>query len=135
MEVGINVEVIDPGHTYALKILDGDDGTWDPSHETLSFVKREGEGYPGNVGHHPGTTTQEVLRALIDRTKYVDNQIPDIANNHVLNHLCAAIWYLEERAARRHGRSFPFPVGGIEKLPTCPKCNHVGCEGECRQDE
>lgn len=40
------------------------------------FVKREGEHFPGNVGHYPGTTMQEVLRVLIDRAKYVNSQIP-----------------------------------------------------------
>src|SRR5258707_13345918 len=44
--------------------------------QTLQFVKREGEGYPGNIGHHEGTTMQEVLRVLIDRAKYINGQIP-----------------------------------------------------------
>lgn len=130
------MEVVDPGHVYRLKILDGDDGTYDSSHEILTFLKREGEGYPGNVGHHPGTTTQEVLRALIDRAKYVNNQIPDGSNDLVIAHLRDAIWHLEERAARRHGRQFDISRWGveIEKLPTCEKCNHIGCHGECRAE-
>lgn len=127
------MEVIDPGHTYHLRSLDLPHG--DRGFAILKFVKREGPGYPGNVGHHSGTTTQEVLRALIERAKYVDNQIPDPGNLMVIRCLRDSIWYLEERAARRHGRPWTLPIGfeGIEDLPTCPKCNHIGCEGECHE--
>lgn len=55
------MKVIDPGHVYDLRSLDGE------QLNRLVFVKREGPSYPGNVGHYPGTTMQEVLRALIDR--------------------------------------------------------------------
>jgi hypothetical protein len=125
--------VLDAGHSYLLRNLDTSEGFL--PEQPLVFVKREGDGYPGNVGIQPGTTTQEVLRALIDRAEYVDNQIPDSANRSVILKLRQCIWLLEERAARRHGRPFPLMTSeeleGIEDLPTCPKCNHVGCEGEC----
>lgn len=124
------MEVIDPGHVYILKCLDT------PGVEkavVLTFVKREGEGYPGNVGHYPGTTTQEVLRALIDRIKYVDNQIRDQRNDSVLTHLRMAIFQLEMRAAERHGRVLSsVNFSSIEELPVCIKCGHIGCKGECR---
>lgn len=125
------MKVIDPGHTYALDVLDGESST-EP--EILRFVKREGEGYPGNVGHHPGTNMQEVIRALIDRVKYLNAQIPDWQRNrNVLDHLRQAIYYLEHRAAERHGRP-PLEVWqmySIEHYPTCAKCGHIGCEGVC----
>lgn len=125
------MRVVDPGHRYALRCLDTDGFLL--KEESLQFVKREGEGYPGNVGHHSGTTTQEVLRALIDRTLYVDAQIPCGENLEVLDHLRHAIYFLEDRAAERHGRD-PIPeewIDHIETLPTCEKCNHVGCDGSC----
>jgi hypothetical protein len=59
------MKVLEAGHKYELLSLDGGEP------QILTFVKREGEGYPGNVGHHPGTTLQEVLRAEIDRGMYV----------------------------------------------------------------
>lgn len=127
------MEIIDPGHQYHLRSLDLPEGH-ERGFQTLTFVKREGPGYPGNSSHHPGTTTQEVLRVLIDRAFYVDNQIADEANQKVIRNLREAIFYLEERAARRHGRPFPPMVDiidGIEKIPTCHKCNHIGCEGNC----
>lgn len=123
------MDIIDPGHIYSLNILDDPGGYIS---DTLIFVKREGEGYPGNIGHHPGTTTQEVLRALIDRTKYVDNQIHDTHNKAVLYYLRVAILHLELRAAKRHGRELLlFDLDKIEIQPVCIKCNHIGCKGEC----
>lgn len=125
------MEVLDPGHEFALRRLD----EWLPeTYTTLTFVKREGPGYPGNVGSHGGTTTQEVLRALIKRAQYVDMQIPDPNNALVISHLRESIWLLEERAARRHGRAWGLQeLAGIEDLPTCEKCNHIGCEGQCHE--
>lgn len=125
------MEVIDPGHVYLLNSLDIDVESPTPV-VTLRFVKREGPGYPGNVGHHSGTTTQEVLRALIDRTKYVNNQIHDDHNDEVLFHLRSAIFALEMRAAERHGRTPPvYDINKIEDVPYCEKCGHIGCDGRC----
>lgn len=129
------MKVIDPGHTYVLRLLD-DERSFRPFRypfgSTLIFVKREGANYPGNIGSHSGTTTQEVLRALIDRTKYVNNQIPDERNKQVLYHLRSAILELEIRAAQRHGRLLDLSIfDQIEDQPTCDKCNHIGCAGTC----
>ena len=127
------MEIIDPGHKYHLRSLDLPEGD-ERGFQILTFVKREGPDYPGNSGHHSGTTTQEVLRALIDRAFYVDNQIADEANQKVIKNLREAIWHLEDRAARRHGRQFPSMVDaidGIERVPKCRKCNQIGCEGDC----
>lgn len=135
------MRVVDPGHVYDLDVLDPDD-----AYESgpLVFVKREGPGYPGNVGHHPGTNLQEVLRALIDRVKYLDGQIHDASNNRTLYSLRVAIYQLEERAARRHGRMLDLRVAssvhgvvgdGIESLPVCGQCGHIGCEGHLAYDE
>lgn len=120
------MRVFDPGHVYLLEQLDGDE------HEVLHFVKRQGEAYPGNVGHHPGTTTQEVLRVLIDRTKYVQAQLPCAANVHLLANLRHSIWVLERRAAERHGRELQCSWHEIELMPTCARCGHLECEGRCR---
>lgn len=115
------MKVLDPGHRYALASIDGDAG------QVLSFVKREGPGYPGNAGSHPGTTTQEVLRALLDRTLYVEAQISAPENALVLAHLREAILLLEQRAARRHGLPLETTAEGIEDLPACLRCGHVVC--------
>lgn len=134
------MKIIDPGHVYDLQWLDGHPPLTSRSGiedwNRLIFVKREGEGYPGNVGHHPGTTIQEVLRALIDRVKYVDGQISHPFNKGVIGQLRSAIHLLELRAAERHHRKLPEidPITcqpPIEEMPVCPKCLHIGCEGDC----
>ena len=117
----LGVRIIDPGHIYGLMRLDG------LGEEVLTFVKREGPRYPGNVGHHAGTTVQEVLRALVDRVQYVDNQISDSNNVVVLSSLRRALWHLEARAAQVHGLSFTQPDENIELMRTCATCGHVVC--------
>jgi hypothetical protein len=124
------MKVIDPGHSFELDCLDNRPG---PSLRLLRFVKREGPKYPGNVGSYPGTTTQEVLRALISRTLYVDGQEPSEVNKHVLLCMRRALYLLEERAAMRAGRALPEDfLHSIEpeRFPTCTFCGHVGCLGD-----
>ncbi len=119
------MKVIDPGHEYTLDSLDGD------QENRLVFVKREGEKYPGNVGHRPGTTMQEVLRALIDRAIYVNNQTPCRETGKAIEAMMTAVWQFELRAARRHGRSDDFGIEEAVYGEKCHKCGHVGCKGEC----
>lgn len=120
------MRVLDAGHRFALRHLDGD------GEEILQFVKREGEGYPGNIGHCEGTTMQEVLRALISRAKYVDGQIPCYETDKGIELMRGALRWFEVRAARRHGRIFEDRRNDIELADTCEKCGHIGCEGGCR---
>lgn len=121
------MRTLDPGHRYALANLDGD------GEGMLTFVKREGTLYPGNVGSHAGTTMQEVLRALIDRCRYVDRQRPCAENALVVADLRSALRTLELRAARIHGIAVDLPLDGIELLGTCATCGHVVCR--CAESE
>lgn len=120
------MRVIDPGHKYALKHLDG------KGEEIVTHVKREGIGYPGNVGHYAGTNTQEVLRMEIDRIKYLNAQSGDVRNLKVIGLLRESIRLFEERAAERHGRLWCNPHCHIESTPVCDKCGHIGCEEPTR---
>lgn len=117
------MKVVDAGHEYLLDSYDGGDPV------LLTFVKREGGGYPFNVGHYPGTNCQEAIRALIDRVKYLQKQIPCDENRFVIDYLRRALWQFEIRAARRHGRSLEFEQPEIELVPTCAGCGHIGCDG------
>lgn len=124
---------IDPGHEYLLSSYDGQ------QENRLVFMKREGEGYPFNVGHHAGTNCQEVIRALIARLKYLQSQIPCDENLGALCHLRGALTAFEWRAARRHGRVLYLPSDGppfceIEELPTCVTCGHVQCTAHVPPD-
>jgi hypothetical protein len=124
------MKILDPGHQFELDLLDALGGLNDTK-QILTYVKREGEGYPGNVGHYPGTTLQEVYRASIYRHKYLDNQVKDQANSNCIFHLRECIKNLETRAAHRHNRSTPKFDYAIENMICCPKCLHIGCEGNC----
>lgn len=115
------MNVIDHGHEYNLLILDG------VMPQTLKFVKREGVKFPGNIGHHQGTTMQSVIRALIERVRYLNNQIADKRNCAVEARLHECLWLLEDRAAERHGLDFDFRVEDIYEMPMCKHCGHVVC--------
>ena len=115
------MKVIDPGHEYELGSLDGE------LKQTLLFVKREGAHYPGNVGSHPGTTMQEVLRALIHRAEYVNAQIPCRETSIAIDMMRGAIHVMELRAKRVKGKTLYADIENIEKLPTCSRCGHVMC--------
>lgn len=126
------MKVLDPGHDYLLTNLSkGKDIV--VKHQTrLTFVKRIGEMYPGNKSSYEGTNMQEVIRALIDRCEYVYRQIPSERTGQTVTYLRHAMFELEKRAAERHGRELDFNyIWGIECRPTCKKCGHIGCRGEC----
>jgi len=117
--------ILDPGHQYELLTLDGE------LSQTLTFVKRmdaeHPERFPGNTNAYPGTTLQSVIRCLIERIDYLQNQIPDVNNLVIREMFLRQLWLLEERAARRHGYSFPYFPREMAELPMCPHCGHVIC--------
>ena len=118
------MRVIDEGHLYELAALDG--GMDVP----LRFVKREGAGYPGNVGHYSGTTSQEVLRALINRACYVNGQISCWQTRLSIYLMGFVVWLYEHRAAKRHKRPIPGLYDAVYG-ETCEFCGHVTCLLSC----
>ena len=113
-----------PGHEYNLNVLDQTDPKarqvgW------LIFVSRVGGKYPGNEIAFPGTTTQEVLRALIARARHVDNQDSHPINQPMIKEWRRHIWQLECRAAERHNRPLPVLTDDFECKPTCTICGHI----------
>lgn len=116
------MRVIDPGHVYDLDSIDGGET------QRLRFVKRVGDGYPGNQPPaYGGTQMQEVLRALIDRARYVNHQISCTETELAIAHMQAAVYLMEVRHAKKHGRSLPFNIDGIEREVTCRTCGHIAC--------
>jgi hypothetical protein len=118
------MKVIDPGHAYTMHSYDG------TFPQSITFMKRKGEGYPGNYDSHPGTNCQEVLRVLIDRVKYLDEQIPSEYNISIIDHLRMALWQFELRAATRHGLRVPKNMRrilNVEDVPSCKTCGHIYC--------
>jgi hypothetical protein len=125
------MKVIDPGHLYVLKSLDDEKHGYSylTSGQTLRFVKRchPPEKFSGNVGSYPGTTVQEVLRALTNRVRYLQGQVWCVENVVILFALRFAIWLLEFRAARRHRIFYRGSLDHAEFASLCPECGHVTC--------
>lgn len=117
------MKIVEPGHLYVLDELDGE------LSQHLIFVKREGPHYPGNVGAHPGTTSQEVLRALIDRARYVNRQILCVETECAIGLLQTALALFEMRAKRVKGQGLNqvTTIAGLLVAPTCLTCGHVYC--------
>lgn len=116
------MKILDVGHKYELLSIDG------KHHQILQFVKREGIGFPGNKGHYPGTTMQDVIHCILNRMRYLNNQIPCIENEVIINSLQTCLLMLEQRAAKRHGIEFePVTLEMLEMMLLCTKCGHTTC--------
>lgn len=101
------MKIIEPGHVYELNWLDGAPdvavypaGSVIPRQlyvapHQLTFVNRE------KGTEHPGTQTQEVLRALIDRTRHCDRCLRWPGNDEIIRHLQLALVLHEARALER----------------------------------
>ena len=87
------MKVIDKRHIYECDQLGG--GT-----QTLTFVKRS-SGASTYEKEWVGMQTQEVLRALIDRTKFLQEILPCEETPVALYHLHMALYWYEVRAYRR----------------------------------
>lgn len=100
------MRVIEAGHIYELNWLDGspaamiakpgDKAIQDAAafENQLIFVNREST-------PHAGTQTQEVIRALIDRTQHCDRCLRWEGNDLIINHLRMALVLHEARALER----------------------------------
>lgn len=86
------------GHQYELDerwpVDEGVPETYEKK-QTLRFVNKE----PGH--EEPGTTTQEVIRVLLDRTRYCNNCLPHPNNERIIYHLRMALTLHEARALER----------------------------------
>lgn len=113
------MRVLDPGHKYSLSTFDEGGG------QEVTFMKREGPGYPFNQNAYGGTNCQEIIRMLIDRVKYLDCQAPSPENDIILSGLRTALLSFEIRAARRHGVDLPAYRVDIEHVPVNSSTGHT----------
>lgn len=88
------MKVSDRGHKYE---LDQQTPFGDRSQtvQTIQFLNTE------KGRECEGVTTQEVIRALIDRTWYCNDCLPWSGNEHIVNHLRMALMLHEARAMIR----------------------------------
>lgn len=111
----------DDGHKYKLLSLDGE------PHQELTFVKRMGTKFPGNLTKYPGTILQDVLRCCLDRVRYLQRQQWCGENVVILACLKFALWLLEFRAARRHKYVYLHSFWYAEYATPCRRCGHTFC--------
>lgn len=92
------MKIIEPGHVYELNWLDKHVNVPEKflgNASYLLFVNRE------TGTEHAGTQTQEVIRALIDRTRHCDNCLRWPGNDLIIHHLRMALVLHEARALER----------------------------------
>jgi hypothetical protein len=119
------MKILDPGHEYLAEALDGGEP------QKVTFVKREGPNYPGNIGAHPGILTQEHLRIDLDRALYMYAQGSCAETDIIINCLRTAIFAFEVRAARCRETAINLAhLADIDKEPTCAICGHIQCDPE-----
>lgn len=113
---------IDPGHLYSVDNYNTQNTI---ICQQIRFMKRIGALYPGNIGKpYSGTNSQELVRVLISRLDYVNNQKPFWTNPICTLLLRLILNMLEYRAALRHGRKFKF-ILKIENYPVIEKDGHL----------
>jgi hypothetical protein len=110
------MKILDPGHRYELdeydvpasqlRVVDAEDFK---SRQALTFVKRSGPTHPYNHNSYPGTTCQEVLRALKDRVAFLHKQVPCWHNHLIMLSLNTALYMFELRNAQIKHRKWPNP--------------------------
>lgn len=93
------MKVIETGHIYQAKIRKEfpvlDNPNINIEDQTIIFINKE------KGKEHNGTTTQEVLRVLIDRTRHCANCMPHPNNERIVYHLRMALVLHEARALER----------------------------------
>lgn len=86
------MKVLETGHIYQPVNRETDAAC---EGQTIRFINKQ----PGQ--EHGGTTTQEVIRCLIDRTRHCANCMPHRNNEQIIYHLRMALVLHEARALER----------------------------------
>lgn len=90
------MKILERGHVYSpqSRRAKGSTGSAMPE-QHLVFINKQ----PGQ--EHDGTTTQEVIRILLDRTRHCANCMPHPNNERIVYHLRMALILHEARALER----------------------------------
>lgn len=84
----------DPGHTYYVPNLEAE------GEQKIVFIKRSSK-MVKHAEEYPGSNTQELIRVLIDRTKYLYDVGPCEETGNAIEWLRMALYEYEARAWRR----------------------------------
>lgn len=134
------MKTTDPGHCYMIDDYPGDpDSTTNAmdSEQLVVFMHKVGDRYPGNQGEpYDGTNCQELLRVLIHRCLYLNEQIPCQETTDIISSLRNDLRSFETRAARIHGLKILSEIlfrVDIENVPVCRRCGHVICRHSLKE--
>lgn len=101
------MKVLEKGHIYEPMNRDSGEGR-PPIDQKITFINKE------SGQEHDGTTTQEVIRILIDRTRHCANCMPHPNNERIVYHLRMALVLHEARALERKVEKDYFQVEYLE---------------------
>lgn len=97
------MKVLEPGHTYDLDNFQHPKGEFN---QTLRFIQKVPN--PQNpselVTIQNGTTNEEVLKALINRTEFLNTKFPCRENSIAITKMQEALMWFEKRTADRLAR-------------------------------
>lgn len=88
------MQVLEKGHIYQPQ-LRTPEGQLADGDQKIVFVNKQKD------QEHTGTTTQEVIRVLLDRTRHCANCMPHPNNERIIYHLRMALILHEARALER----------------------------------
>lgn len=112
------MKVIEPGHVYEIVNVDGD------GVQTITFVRRRGnDAEVLTDGRHEGILSQELIRVLINRTLYLNDEDPCQEDVEIVHKLRDCLRLYESRASRRTIEKLTMP----EMADACPICHHLLC--------
>lgn len=115
------MKVIEPGHIYEVRNVDGD------GVQRITFVRRRRD--DGQMigfleeGHYEGILLQELVRVMIHRTLYLNAEAPCSEDVEAVVLLRRVLVLFEGRAARRSIEKLPMP----EIMDVCARCHHILC--------
>lgn len=113
------MKILEPGHKYELEHLESE------GKETLTFIRRSSGIVDYGDREHPGTNTQEVIRALIDRSLYLDWVLPCDETKDAVWHLRQALYCYEVRAWKRKQEKVN-KMAGQHTHPNTPNVHRDG---------
>ena len=127
------MKAVEPGHVYRLDHLESSGqlslvfARQEPDDSDLTFIRRNSAAIT-HPSEHPGTNVQEVLRALIDRSQFLDSVVPCAETEDAIYYLRMAFFCYEARAWRRKqqklNRAAPQHNEGKERYDDVPFNEH-----------
>lgn len=96
------MKVLNEGHTYTVSNFESGQDS-----QMIQFIDKRPveEGSKELYTYSDGTTTEELLEVLIDRTNYLNNKFSCFENNQALVNLTLALMWFEKRTSDRKKRN------------------------------